>query len=128
MSKDIKETIREIVDQAVEEAERENISVTQSRIPGTIIDRGKPAEHKVPWTKSYFEEKFPKVDFYATESRLVTWNGLRYQIKGGQNNNLPQPIIQQYITSLEADRKANDDAIRFYGRTPDVVGGIDASG
>ena len=128
MPKDIKETIKEIVDQVTEEAERENIKVTQSRIPGTIIDKGKPSEHKVPWTKSYFEAQFPKVDFYATESKRITWNGLRYQIEGGKNNNLPQPIIQQYITSLEADRQANEDAVRFYGRTPNVTGGIDAGG
>ena len=73
--------------------------------PGQIANRGTLAEREREW--SYRDMgQFPAKTFIPDETVPVTWNGLMYQLRSGEEVTVPEPIYNVYRDHKKAQRMA----------------------
>lgn len=102
VAEQVKQAVQNVLNEAVQEAE-ENFGDMRS---GTIVDRGKPTERKVPWTKAALEKAYPMVDLTPDENIPVIVHGVRYNLFQDQPCKVPSIVRDIYLDSKRETRKA----------------------
>ena len=87
--------VSELLESVVEQKEAES----GERVPGGTI-RGS----KIPWTRGDVERKFPKVTFVSEETIPVTFNGITYQLREGEEMTVPSCIQVIYNDHRKRER------------------------
>jgi hypothetical protein len=95
LKKEATEAVSELLQSVVEQKEAES----GERVPGGTI-RGS----KIPWTRGDVERRFPKVTFVPEESIPVTFNGITYQLREGEDNTVPSCIKVIYDDHRKRER------------------------
>ena len=89
------------------------------------IGERKPGMHarsgKVPYTRKYLEENFPKATFTPDENIPITWNGVRYDLFADREMTVPEPIKQVWDDYKKAKRRAGKGVMTSMGFVP-VIG------
>lgn len=86
------EAVSELLQVAVEQGQADS----GERQPGMTIRRAGGIAAKVPWTRADVEKRFPKVTFMPEETIPVTWNGVSYQLREGEEITVPSVIKTTY--------------------------------
>ena len=96
----IKKEATRIVSELLETAVEEQEARESERKPGMTIRGG-----KVPWTPGDVERSFPKVTFVPEESIPVSFNGVRYFLREGEENTVPSCIKAIYDDHRKRERR-----------------------
>ena len=85
--------------------------------PGTILDRGLPSEHKMPYSRRDIEEIYGMVEYEPPVGGQVTINGHTWYLEAEAVNIVPRIVRDEFRRQREADKASGRRVLRDGGVT-----------